>query len=56
MPLAFGLKLRRVRFWKSTSIRPEKMRECGSFEARLDYYRVVPEWITGMGLITGMRA
>jgi len=32
------------------------MRECGSFEARLDYYRVVPEWITGMGLITGMRA
>jgi 2,3-dihydroxyphenylpropionate 1,2-dioxygenase len=32
------------------------MRELGRFDARLDYYRVVPEWITGMGLITGMRA
>jgi 2,3-dihydroxyphenylpropionate 1,2-dioxygenase len=32
------------------------MHETGRFEARLDYYRVVPEWITGMGLITGERA
>lgn len=32
------------------------MREFGRFEAKLDYYRVVPEWITGMGLITGERA
>jgi len=29
------------------------MRELGPFVARLDYYRVVPEWITGMGLISG---
>jgi 2,3-dihydroxyphenylpropionate 1,2-dioxygenase len=32
------------------------MRELGRFDAQLDYYRVVPEWITGMGLITGARA
>lgn len=28
------------------------MRELGAFAPRLDYYRVVPEWITGMGLVS----
>jgi 2,3-dihydroxyphenylpropionate 1,2-dioxygenase len=32
------------------------MQAMGTFKAQLDYYRVVPEWITGMGLITGVRA
>jgi 2,3-dihydroxyphenylpropionate 1,2-dioxygenase len=32
------------------------MNAIGTFKAQLDYYRVVPEWITGMGLITGAHA
>jgi len=29
------------------------MRATGPFDSRLDYYRVVPEWITGMGVVRG---
>jgi 2,3-dihydroxyphenylpropionate 1,2-dioxygenase len=29
------------------------MRELGAFAPRLEYYRIVPEWITGMGMVTG---
>jgi hypothetical protein len=28
------------------------MRELGDFVPRVEYYRVVPEWITGMGIVT----
>jgi hypothetical protein len=28
------------------------MRALGRSEARLEYYRVIPEWITGMGIVT----
>ena len=28
------------------------MRELGATQPKLDYYRLVPEWITGMGLVT----
>jgi hypothetical protein len=32
------------------------MRELGAFAPRLEYYRVVPECITGMGMVTGQGA
>lgn len=38
-----------VRTWVAAC---SAMRELGAFAPRLDYYRIVPEWITGMGLIT----
>jgi len=38
-----------VRCWVAAAA---AMRALGDFRPRLDYYRVVPEWITGMGLVT----
>lgn len=32
------------------------MRATGPFDSHLDYYRVVPEWITGMGVVRGATA
>lgn len=29
------------------------MRAAGEFDSRLDFYRVIPEWITGMGIVRG---
>ena len=28
------------------------MRELGDCTAQLDYYRIIPEWITGMAIVT----
>jgi 2,3-dihydroxyphenylpropionate 1,2-dioxygenase len=32
------------------------MRAVGAIQARLDYYEIVPEWITGMGVVTARHA
>jgi len=28
------------------------MRAAGAVQTELDYYEIVPEWITGMGIVT----
>lgn len=44
-----GFGSHEVRTWVATFA---ATREISKFAPQLDYYRIVPEWITGMGLIT----
>jgi len=32
------------------------MQAAGPFEMTLDYYRIIPEWITGMAVVRGAPA
>ncbi|MEO8134878.1 MAG: 3-carboxyethylcatechol 2,3-dioxygenase, partial [Betaproteobacteria bacterium] len=46
---AAGFGGHEIRCWVAAGA---AMRELGPWRPQLDYYRLVPEWITGMGLIT----
>ena len=41
-----------IRCWIAACAAMHELRAAGEFRPRVDYYRVVPEWITGMGLMT----
>ena len=42
-----------VRTWVAATA---AMKAAGPFEMKLDYYEIIPEWITGMGIVRGIAA
>ena len=48
-----GFGAHEVRTWVAAASAAQEM---GSLEKKLRYYRLVPEWITGMGIVTGEAA